>query len=203
MSSNLVFTPHEVRSYYATRFPELKQVGGEFRGPCPVHLGTRMSFAVNPTTGEAFCHSQCGRGWDIIALERDLMGVAFAEAKAAVFAIVGRSEPNGHFQSRIVATSDYTDESGHLLFQSVRCEPKDFRLRRPGDGCWIWNIKGVRLVLYRLPAILARHAETIYVCEGRRTFTPWRAGGSWLPVTRWAPASGDRNTPNRSAPWRW
>jgi putative DNA primase/helicase len=138
-----------------------------------------MSFAVNPTTGEAFCHSQCGRGWDIIALERELAGLAFMEARAAVFAIVGRCEPNG--QRRMVATYDYTDESGRLLFQVVRYEPKDFRQRRPGDGCWIWNMKGVSPVLYRLSEILRRDSETVFVCEGEKDVHTLEAWG--LPAT--------------------
>lgn len=38
---------------------------------------------------------------------------------------------------RIVATYDYTDEAGTLLYQSVRYDPKDFKQRRPdGKGGW-------------------------------------------------------------------
>ena len=52
---------------------------------------------------------------------------------------------------KIVKTYDYKDESGQLLYQVVRYEPKDFRQRRPdGQGGWIWNLQGVRRVLYRL-----------------------------------------------------
>ncbi len=56
---------------------------------------------------------------------------------------------------RIVATYRYTDESGNLLFQVVRNEPKDFRQHRPnGNGGWIWILEGVRRVLYRLPEVI-------------------------------------------------
>ena len=49
---------------------------------------------------------------------------------------------------RIVATYNYHDHEGKLLFQTVRYEPKDFRQRRPdGSGGWIWNLTGVTLVL--------------------------------------------------------
>ena len=38
---------------------------------------------------------------------------------------------------------DYTDESGELLFQVTRHEPKDFRQRRPdGRGGWIADTRG-------------------------------------------------------------
>ena len=42
---------------------------------------------------------------------------------------------------KIVATFDYVDELGNLLFQVVRYEPKDFRQRRPGpNGEWVWSV---------------------------------------------------------------
>jgi hypothetical protein len=54
--------------------------------------------------------------------------------------------------AQIVATYDYTDEAGKLLFQTVRYQPKDFAQRQPdGKGGWIWNLKGARRVLYRQP----------------------------------------------------
>jgi putative DNA primase/helicase len=46
-------------------------------------------------------------------------------------------------------------------------EPKDFRQRRPdGNGKWIWNLKGIQPVLYRLPEVIS-HDEVILV-EGEK-----------------------------------
>jgi hypothetical protein len=86
----ITFTQNEVSAYYTARVPNLK--GG--RGPCPVHKGTGPNFAVNLETGEAFCHSRCECGWDMIALEMALAGSDFKAAKTAVFRLVGRSEPS-------------------------------------------------------------------------------------------------------------
>ena len=36
------------------------------------------------------------------------------------------------------------------------------------SGGWAWNVKGVRRVLYRLPELLARPDETVYVVEGEK-----------------------------------
>lgn len=67
----------------------------------------------------------------------------------------------------IAATYEYTDESGVLLFQVVRFEPKDFRQRRPdGNGGWIYDLNGVRRTLYRLPEVL--QADTVYLVEGEK-----------------------------------
>jgi hypothetical protein len=170
------FSATEVKAYYAVRVPGLKRAGGELRGPCPIHNGKRDSFAVDPNTGRAYCHSQCGRGWDIIGLEQELTGADFMNAKDAIFDLVGRSAIQtinaGHGSlphPRVVDAYDYTDERRQLLFQAVRMEPKDFRQRRPdGKGGWTWNLKGVRLVLYRLTQLLERNTETVYVCEGEK-----------------------------------
>lgn len=61
---------------------------------------------------------------------------------------------------QIVARYNYVDETGELLFQCVRYMPKDFRQRRPdGNGDWIWDLKGTRRVLYRLPEIPASFSK--------------------------------------------
>jgi putative DNA primase/helicase len=162
------FTCHEIALYYRARVPKLNQRGAEWRGPCPIHGGQRDSFAVKPDTGQWHCHSTCDRGGDIIALEKALNGGGFKTAKAAVFSIVGRSEISGNGR-REVAHYDYTDEVGKLLFQAVRFEPKEFRQRRPdGNGGWIWNTRGVTLVLYRLPELMKRIGEMVFICEGEK-----------------------------------
>jgi hypothetical protein len=73
--------------------------------------------------------------------------------------------------SKIVATYDYTDEAGALLFQCVRYQPKDFRQRRPdGKGGWIWGIQGIRRVLYRFPELLdgLKRGLPVIVTEGEK-----------------------------------
>jgi hypothetical protein len=76
---------------------------------------------------------------------------------------------------RIVATYDYTDEHGNVLYQVVRYHPKDFKQRRPdGHGGWIWK-KGPRQVLYRLPEVLK--APIVFVVEGERDVDTLRENG--------------------------
>jgi 5S rRNA maturation endonuclease (ribonuclease M5) len=65
----------------------------------------------------------------------------------------------------IVKEYDYQDEEGQLVFQVVRFHPKEFRQRQPnGKGGWIWNLKGVHPVPYRLPQVL--QADTVFIVEG-------------------------------------
>jgi DNA primase len=160
------FTLSEVRAYYASRVPELKQCGRELRGPCPVHRGKDPNFSVNPETGFAHCHSQCNRGWDLISLEMELAGIGFPQAKERVFDLVGR--PRVPWEDRnIEATYDYVDSSGKLLYQVVRRYGKQFKQRRPdGQGAWIWSLGGMPRVPFHLPKILA--SDFVAIVEGEK-----------------------------------
>ncbi len=60
---------------------------------------------------------------------------------------------------RTLATYDYKNADGKLVFQVVRQQPADrgktFKTRRPdGAGGWIWNLQGVEPLPYRLPELL-------------------------------------------------
>ena len=75
----------------------------------------------------------------------------------------------------IRATYPYRNENGELLFEVVRFDTIDqdkrFRQRQPdGKGDWIWQIKGVRRVLYRLPELIAavKADERVLLCEGEK-----------------------------------
>nr|BDD44738.1 hypothetical protein 4 [Rhodospirillaceae bacterium] len=78
-----------------------------------------------------------------------------------------RSSSGTKTKRRIVAKYDYLDEGGTLLSQVVRYRPKEFRQRRPdGKDGWIWNVKGVRSVPYRLPDIL--EGSAVVIVEGEK-----------------------------------
>ena len=89
---------------------------------------------------------------------------------------------------RQVAQYSYQDENGTVLFQTVRFEPKDFRHRRSdGQGGWIWNLAGVRRVLYRLPDILGE--LQVFIVEGEKDVnTLWDLG---IPATCNPGGAGD------------
>jgi hypothetical protein len=124
---------------------------------CPAHEDQVPSLSVSVRNGRVLvrCGAGCAQGTVIDALRtRGLW-------------------PTGGptVEERIVATYDYTDEHGALLFQVIRLHPKNFRQRRPdGAGGWVWSLNGVRRVSYRLPAVLAAVArgETIFIVEGEK-----------------------------------
>lgn len=84
----------------------------------------------------------------------------------------GANKNNG----KIVATYDYHDAAGDLLFQVCRMDPKRFLQRRPdGAGGWIWSLNGTEPTLYHLPELSS--AALIYVVEGEKDVDQLRALG--------------------------
>lgn len=70
-------------------------------------------------------------------------------------------------RSTLVATYQYRDASGKLLYEVLRYKPKSFRFRRPdGRGGWIWDLEGVPRVVYRLHEIQGR--AVVLVPEGEK-----------------------------------
>jgi RecA-family ATPase len=90
------------------------------------------------------------------AIERALMAAAQGHAD---------SKPKG----RVVASYDYTDVDGTLLYQVLRLDPKSFRQRKPdGNGGWKWELGDVRRVPYRWPELLQFPDATVFICEGEK-----------------------------------
>jgi len=80
--------------------------------------------------------------------------------------------PTGIEQRHVVATYDYTDASGNLIFQAVRTEPKGFYQRQPdGRDGWLNSVKGIDTALpYRLPEVLDTIPSngTVLIVEGEK-----------------------------------
>jgi P4 family phage/plasmid primase-like protien len=95
-------------------------------------------------------------------------GVTHAPPKPRVYGAGGKLQ--------IIAEYDYRDETGSLLYQCVRCKtdelPKTFRQRAPDSSArngWRWTLGKTRLVLYRLPQLLAADPSSpVYLVEGEK-----------------------------------
>lgn len=74
---------------------------------------------------------------------------------------------------------DYRDEAGELLFQVERRPGHKFLQRKPdGAGGWEYKVRGVRLVPYRLPELVAAPAdEPVFIAEGEKDVDNLRALG--------------------------
>jgi hypothetical protein len=145
---------------------------------CLFHEDPEPSASFYPDDGWYYCHGCGGVTYELDDVLREL------EDAPAV-----PSHKNGSHRrhsatrppdSQIVATYDYCDEAGELLYQTVRYEPKDFRQRRPdARGGWTWSMGNVRRVLYRLPELLATEYpdDWVFVVAGEKDAETLRALG--------------------------
>ena len=134
------------------------------RGLCPAHEDAKRSLSVSITDGGTVllkCHAGCNTKAVVESLDLNMVDL---------FPDTGTTRGNGvKTLGTIVKTYDYQDETGQLLFQVVRFEPKDFRQRTPDGNGWSWKLNGVQRVLYRLPAIVAAPLDqAVFVVEGEK-----------------------------------
>tara|TARA_R100000995_G_scaffold30176_4_gene13444 strand:- start:1897 stop:3696 length:1800 start_codon:yes stop_codon:yes gene_type:complete len=77
-----------------------------------------------------------------------------------------------------VAKYNYVNEQGETHLQVLRYMPKDFRQRRPDPNDpskWIWSVKGIAQVPYRVTEILK--SDYVIVCEGEKDADNLMAAG--------------------------
>lgn len=82
-----------------------------------------------------------------------------------------KSMTPSHPQKNIVAIYKYYDEKNHLLFEKIRYDPKDFRIRYTDRfGEVIWKLPTTKPPLYNLPTVLnaIKNKETVYIVEGEK-----------------------------------
>ena len=182
--------------------------GHRRRIPCPApgHPGDRSASNCAVWVGSsgsvgAVCHSHDCAYDDIL---RGLGAISQVASRDGGGRSARRGKPDTA-RSRIVATYDYRDRRGELLFQVVRYTPKGFRQRRPArTGGWTWSTKGVERVLYRLPELLAADRdESVFICEGEKdadnlaalglvTTTAPGGAGKWGQVSDLSALAGRR-----------
>lgn len=147
----------------------LGEPNGELSRADELRFGSHGSLAVNVEAGTWYSHEE-ESGGGVLDLIAHQLGMADRTEQLAWL------ERQGHLATRqpkpkpkMIAAYDYLDESGNLLLQAVRMEPKSFRQRRPdGRGGWVWSVKGIRQVPYRLQGVLSNPEADIYLVEGEK-----------------------------------
>lgn len=139
-----------------------RQSGDTWYAHCPAHEDTNPSLTL-----------KVGANGKLLAKCHRANGCSLREIASACGLTEGDFMPATESKRRIVETYDYTDESGKLLYQVVRYEPKDFRQRKPdGHGGWDWKLGATRRVLFNLPALAknqrCKSPRTVIVAEGEK-----------------------------------
>ena len=156
-----------------------KALGGDWNGrygavPGPGHSAADRSVTVrdDETGRDVLVHSFAGDDWKAIKDEWRRKGILPDRADDRPPANAPRAAAPG----RVVASYDYTDPLGVVLFRMERVEPgrngrkKDFRVSHPaGAGRWAAGMNGLEPVPYHLADIAgARPDDLIFVVEGEK-----------------------------------
>jgi hypothetical protein len=138
-------------------FQGARRNGNGWMAQCPAHEDRNPSLSIHEREGKILlkCFAGCSAEAVVSALGLQLSDL-FVEG-------------NGNEESRgtVEAVYRYHDESSNVLFEVVRYQPKAFRQCRPnGTGGSVWNLDGVRRVLYRFPEVLK--SKSVLVVEGEK-----------------------------------
>jgi hypothetical protein len=135
-----------------SKFKNVKETATGWQASCPAHDDNNPSLSISIKDQKILlhCFADCETA-DVLAAA----GLEWADLR------LDESQP------KIVAEYNYRDESGELLYQVVRYQPKNFKVRRPdGEGGWIYNLDGTRRVPYRLDQL--RDAGRVVIPEGEK-----------------------------------
>ena len=159
--------------------------GNGWKGHCPAHNDKSPSLSISQGADTRIllnCHIKCDL--DSICAALNITQADFYPLKPKQAQTQGKPR---YYPDKFY---DYKDETGVLLFQSVRQrladpakfpnEPrKRFRQRAPdGKGAWVWSLAGVRRVLYRLPELLSSDpTATVWIVEGEKDVDRLRSLG--------------------------
>lgn len=150
----------------ALRCDQARQHRETWIARCPAHDDHTPSLHITPKGDKVVlhCFAKCPPA-DVV----QALGLTMADL------FLDEPPSNGH--RRILRTYDYSDANGTLVHQTVRYDTtkKDarFRQRRPdpaNPGEYVWNLKGIDLALYNLPAVLAaiKRGDPIHLAEGEK-----------------------------------
>jgi 5S rRNA maturation endonuclease (ribonuclease M5)/KaiC/GvpD/RAD55 family RecA-like ATPase len=146
---------------------------------CPFHKDTYPSFSISKKAGQWLWHCfGCDKGGSIIdfIMEHEHINVSEAIRRLESELPLDLDDP------RITKQYNYVDESGNLLYQCVRYDPKSFKYRRPdGNGGWIWDLKNIKRVPYGLDEII--NAQFVIIVEGEKDADSVREKLGWVATT--------------------
>lgn len=189
-----------------------KSGADRWQAKCPAHEDKQASLSISTTQdGKTLlhCHAGCeaidivtamGLSMQDLFPERPYDAAAAARHKPKAPKASSKSVASAKQRlGKIVAIYDYVDADGQLIYQAVRYDPKDFRLRRPdGKGGWIGSLDGIDRIVYKLPQCLAtiKARKPTYIVGGEKdceTLGLWEltattnAGGEG----KWEPAMSE------------
>ena len=151
--------PEQIGEFYRSHVEKLTKPNssGWAQGRCPFHDDRKNSLSVHMVVGSWKCFGGCGeKGKGSVFDFARMLGITIQQPKYAR-------------EGSVVKTYDYDDENGNFLYQKVLKDNKDFQWRRRKDGDWVYNLKDIKRVPYKLKQLLAVPIdEPIFIVEGEK-----------------------------------
>lgn len=186
MTAEEIKANNSIITFIQNRGAKLRRSGRNFvTNKCPSVEHGNMHLCVSVDTEKRLWHcNDCNLGGSIIdwvMIEKNMdLKQALEELGGGMDSHTGvgnksTDTPSLSSQSRDSAGQapaqeskvySYTDETGRMLYQVVRYEPKSFRQRQPNGEDWTWNLEGITRVLYNLPEVMK--SQTVLLCEGEK-----------------------------------
>lgn len=169
---------------FLSHLQSVRKVGDNWQAQCPAHEDRRASLSIKEgTDGRILVNCHAGCTFEAIIGAVGLSAQSFFPPAERHFEPERRSDSQSRGPGgKIVKTYDYHDLNGVLRYQVCRFEPKDFRQRQPDPnkaGAWLWNMKGVVRVPYRLNELIDE--ATVFIVEGEKDADAlWQLG---IPAT--------------------
>jgi 5S rRNA maturation endonuclease (ribonuclease M5) len=150
-------TPQEI----AAALGKAERHGDEWVWLCPAHDDHRPSLSIAERDGKLLVICRAGCDQTVLVNTLRLRG----RWKEPPTEPKKRKPPDP-----IVATYNYSDETDTLCYQVVRTKSKRFWQRRPNgaDNSFINGLGGTEPLPYRLPDLLARPYELVFIPEGEK-----------------------------------
>jgi hypothetical protein len=173
----MILTFDQIRSFFEHHHPG-QRIGTRTKASvkCRFHEDSTASGTVFLDGNGGYHCNGCGASGNVFQFQAKIAGCSIAEAERQVAEITGAKPDRGFLAEKlgpVVATYDYRDETGRVLYQKRRYQPegqpKTFRTYRPDGERWIAGIDGdvlTRRVLYNLPLVVT--ANVVAVCEGEK-----------------------------------
>jgi len=128
----------------------VRKSGSGYTALCPAHDDAHNSLSLREADGKVLLHCFAGCSFGSILTALDI-----------------KFDPKTPQEEEVY---NYTDENGNPLYQVVRYFPKNFKQRRIVDGQYVWNLNGIKPVLFRLPELLNAISQDriVFFVEGEK-----------------------------------
>jgi putative DNA primase/helicase len=144
---------------FLSRLEGVRKRSGEWEAKCPAHKDHKPSLSVKLGDGGrilVICFAGCSLGRIVAS-----MGLSLSD-------LFDGPAAKGRGPS-VVATYDYFDERGGLMYQVRRTADKEFPVYHQDGGRWVAGLNGQRRVLYRLPELVrAQASDYVFIVEGEK-----------------------------------